>query len=261
MLSLWANTLLDLTRSVVEEHLQRETGMNKERFIRISSWALILGAISLTLGTIAYYWRSLDHLWGQVYHPSSFPTTAPPESTTNLAMLGPLLLAIGMLGLLYRYGDEVGRLGTGALAIGAIGCFLVASGASHTIELFWEVLGDVGITLYEGPRSRAGLNGFGVLYLSGLGVLYLSLVVFGVTALTRKPLPRWNWLPILAGIVPLMITADTVLALTHGDGSHLFPHLGGVEKSLALAVSISAVILGLLGYVLKTDTHRDSAIA
>jgi hypothetical protein len=166
-----------------------------------------------------------------------------------------------MLGLLYRYGDEVGRWGKGALAIGAIGSLMVASGASHTIDLLWEVLGDIGITLYEGPMCRSGLNGFGVLSFSGLGVLYLSLIVFGVTALIRKPLPRWNWLPILGGIVPLMIGADVVLALTQCNFPRLFPHLGGLEKSILLGVSISAVILGLLGYVLQTDTHRDSAIA
>jgi hypothetical protein len=166
-----------------------------------------------------------------------------------------------MLGLLYRYGDDVGRLGKGALAIGAIGSFVVASSESHTIDLFWQVLGDEWIVLYEGPRSRASLNGFGVLYYSGLGILYLSLVVFGVTAFIRKPLPRWNWLPILAGFVPLMIIADDVLAATHGDAPHLFPVIGGGEISIMLGVSISAVILGLLGYVLQTDTHRDSAIA
>ena len=180
----------------------------------------------------------------------------------NLALLGALLLAIGMLGLLYRYGDEVGRLGKGALAIGAIGCLLVAPGVSITIDLFWEVLGDEWIVLYEGPGgTRASLNGFGVLLLSGLGVLYLSLVVFGVTAIIRKPLPRWNWLPILAGIVPLMITADTVARRTPWFQSFLFQPRESTSNRSRWEFLISAVILVLLGYILQTDTHRDSAIA
>ena len=47
ILRLWAITLFDLLKSVVEEHLQKETNMNKSTFIRISGWSLILGAVCI----------------------------------------------------------------------------------------------------------------------------------------------------------------------------------------------------------------------
>jgi hypothetical protein len=233
--------------------------MKKERYIRISGWALILGAITLTLASIAVF--------TEPFRTGLIPTTVPPESTTNLALLGPLLLAIGMLGLLYRYGDEVGRLGKGALAIGAISGFVAASTSTIlSIDLFtglfnevWANWADEWIVWMTGPHSQIALNGLGVLMLSGLGVGCLSLIVFGVTALIRKPLPRWNWLPILAGIVPFMIAAGLVLEGPSGS-ERLFSR-GNTVQLIWLAVSISAVILVLLGYVLQTDTHRDSAIA
>ena len=45
MVRLWAVTLLDLIKSLFEEHLQQETNMSKSTFIRISGWALVLAGI------------------------------------------------------------------------------------------------------------------------------------------------------------------------------------------------------------------------
>jgi hypothetical protein len=50
MFSLWMLTLLDLFSTAVEEHLHRETNMTKEKFIRLSGWALILAAVTLVVG-------------------------------------------------------------------------------------------------------------------------------------------------------------------------------------------------------------------
>ncbi len=46
MLNLWTLILLDYTKSVVEEHLQKGFHMSKSTFIRMSGWSLVLGAIT-----------------------------------------------------------------------------------------------------------------------------------------------------------------------------------------------------------------------
>lgn len=49
MLSLWALTLFDWFKTVIEEQLHRDTEMTRAKFIRLSGWGLILAAISLLL--------------------------------------------------------------------------------------------------------------------------------------------------------------------------------------------------------------------
>ena len=50
MLWLWTHTFFDYLQSVIEEHSQRGVHMNKEKFIRLSGWALIVGAFAWVLG-------------------------------------------------------------------------------------------------------------------------------------------------------------------------------------------------------------------
>ena len=233
MLSLWIDTLRDFVRSVVEEHLQRETNMNRERFIRVGGWTLILGAILFTMGFLAIYWEPIDFVRRGI------PATLR-EPATNLAALGPALLAIGLVGLFIRYGEEVGTVGKVSLAVGAIGGALAATALIEFLYNFWE--------------------DYWIMWYLGLGVLYIGLAVFGVLAILRKPLPRWNWLPLLSGVwVPILIIYDFVQASIRGTVNY-----GNTSNSdqqiLALCVLFSGVVLVLLGYILQSDTHRENAI-
>jgi hypothetical protein len=49
MFRLWAITLFDLVQSLVSEHTQKETFMSRSKFIRLSGWSLMLGALTLFL--------------------------------------------------------------------------------------------------------------------------------------------------------------------------------------------------------------------
>ena len=49
MFSLWALMLFDLFKTVVEEHLQRGVEMTREKFIRLSGWGMMLGALAIPL--------------------------------------------------------------------------------------------------------------------------------------------------------------------------------------------------------------------
>ncbi|HUV29336.1 MAG TPA: hypothetical protein VMW34_18395, partial [Anaerolineales bacterium] len=46
MLNLWVLILIDYVKSVVGEHIQKGIHMSKSKFIRLSGWACVLGAIT-----------------------------------------------------------------------------------------------------------------------------------------------------------------------------------------------------------------------
>jgi hypothetical protein len=45
MLSLWALTLFDWFKTVIEEQMNRGTEMTRSKFIRLSGWAMILAPV------------------------------------------------------------------------------------------------------------------------------------------------------------------------------------------------------------------------
>ena len=51
MLRLWAFTLFDWLKTVIEEQFQRDTVITKDKFIRLSAGALMLGAFTFVLGS------------------------------------------------------------------------------------------------------------------------------------------------------------------------------------------------------------------
>ena len=53
LLALWARTLLDTVQTAFEEHAQRGVDMSKEKFVKLSGWALVLGGPVVALGGLA----------------------------------------------------------------------------------------------------------------------------------------------------------------------------------------------------------------
>ena len=49
MLALWALTLFDWFKTVIEEQMNRGTAMTQQKLIRLSGWGMVLAAISLLL--------------------------------------------------------------------------------------------------------------------------------------------------------------------------------------------------------------------
>jgi hypothetical protein len=208
MAKLWAVTLLDLLQSVVSEHQQKEIEMKKKmkpEDIRMTGWALIAGAIIFALSAISE----------QVYG----------------FLLSMLLLAVGILGLRSRYGEQAGAVGKNILLIGVI-------------------LGSL--------TSLAGLFGamidpYWALIPAGPVVLFIGLSLFGVVALYKKPLSRWNILPLLAGVwAPIFI----VPALIEVFNGNWYPDVWNLAMPLIISQCIA---LSILGYVLMSDTPDESA--
>lgn len=140
--------------------------------------------------------------------------------------LAPILTAVGLAGLRVRY-----KVGSAILLFGiVIGLILIIGGA---LVQFLTTDYSVSETYYY-------------VWLGGVFVLYVGLSIFGILALIEKPLPRWNWLPLAAGVwLPLM------------------PLLAGImEYSLSLTIIIAGLVLMtiaqvMLGYILQADTTQE----
>jgi hypothetical protein len=236
MLMLWAVTLFDFVRSVVAEHLQRETVMTKQLFIRLSGWALLLGGVLIILGVLAISFEDSRYYY-------TYPELRGFFSTIGFGlMLGPMFVGVGMLGLLARFGQGVGLPGQAALLAGAIGGLLAYPLAELLAALFPE----------------GGFEGtfiWPLIFFSLLGLLFLGMGLYGLMALRRQAMPRWNGLPVLAGfLLPTLI----VMELIWGWSERVTSQDGGAIIMVVLVVSAVPVVL--LGYVLQGEYREEPAI-
>jgi hypothetical protein len=225
IIELWVVTLFDLARSLVEEHTQKEIGMTNSNFTRLSGWALMLtAAIFLLFFVFAY----LDETSGLPSGPQSL------YSITYFAVIlaSPVLLAVGLLGLRSRYGDSVGGFGKQILPI----CLAIGLAVS--------LIGIIGALVFSWDWAWFA-------QFAGPGLSFAGLALFGIPALSRKPLPRWNILPLVAGIAyPLLILYALLdIALTGNS-----PDSGGI--AIYGTIIIQCLALFLLGWVVKGDTAK-----
>lgn len=199
--------------------------MRKNVLIQLSGWSIIVGAIAFLPGAI-----------GQLFYESqTIDWNAPPMQLMTFAVFwAPVLLAVGLLGLRARY-----KIGGGVLLFGAIvGGLLVIVG---TLVQFLTPDYSVSETYY-------------FVWLGGVLVLNICLSIFGILALIQRPPPRWNWLPLVAGVwIPLL----PLLAGT----------LGGImEDSPSPTVFIAVLVIMtiaqvMLGYILQADALQETATA
>jgi hypothetical protein len=231
MLSLWAITLFDWLKTVLEEQTQRGTAMTREKFIRLSGWGMILSGFSLLLGFLA---SNMDAILGR-------SLMGPDEVnryeaiSTFLITAGSLLLMLGFIGLLLRYGEQTGGVGKIVLRSGVLFGLLSITGA-------W-ILGvyDVGWAWTT--------------WFISFTMIFVCLSLFGLLTLRQKLLPRWNALPLVAGIgIPLFFLISSIWEIFI-DG---WVNDQGVGLMILL---ITAVSVGLLGFVLQGDSHLEGTPA
>ncbi len=192
--------------------------MNKADFIRLSGWAFIIGAFCFYMFFPLYYLNApgvnvgrLVAGWGISYDLSFYAS--------------PFVLAIGMFGLWTRYGEIVGRLGKAVLLISPVGILISQYGLTQA-------------SIYE---QDAFVGSAGPL------VLMTCLTVFGVLTLITKPLPRWNGLPIIAGIgYPAFFLFSPLTGVTGEPSLSQF-------ALLVLVLTIQLVAMVMLGYILQAD--------
>jgi hypothetical protein len=199
--------------------------MTTSKFIRLSGWSLMLGAVTFFLFIL------LEFLAIDLYNPYG-----PMGSYAGFGFLlsvwvTPILFGIGLLGLRTRYGDEVGSFGKNVLLLGAIA---------------GPVINFIGISIPE-------IGNWGwLLPFTGNAVLLACLSIFGISAWSAKPLPRWNSLPFFAGVwYPLIV----VLILTYEvTGAPQTP----LSTPAFIGIPLQCVLLVLLGYRLQADVLEET---
>ena len=191
--------------------------MNNSNFIRLSGWSFIIGAIAFLPGAIGMLsWEG----------ESTGPTPAIMQLAAFAVFWAPILLGIGMLGLRARY-----KIGGGVLLFGAaVGGLLVIVGT---------------LVQFLTPDYSVSETYYGV-WLFGVLILNLCLSIYGILALTQKPLPRWNWLPLVAGVWILLL-----------------PLLAGIIGSPSSPIIIAVLVIMtiahvMLGYMLQADVPEET---
>ena len=215
---LWTITLLDLIQSVVSEHAQKEVEMKKEmkpQDFEGAGVALIAGGV-LFLIAMSLLAMNAPSLWGL--------------SFMLIVYLSMPLLVVGLLGVRNRYGEKVGGFGKNILLVG-----IILGPLTSVILLLGNIL----------PNWMVAF--------SGHAVLFACLTLFGFVALYKRPLPRWNVVPIIAGVwYPIMLL---FYSFTRNilDSKVLPP----ISVNVALLFGIQGVALAALGYILKSDVREE----
>ena len=193
LLTWWGWTMLDTVKTAIEEHSQRGVDMSKEKFEKLSGWALLLAGPVFFTGWLAgtrpdYEPHNYFSVWIDQYANAI---------TMPLMVIGILLLVVGFSGLLVRYGAASGGFGKFGLAVGSTAGFISAAGAFGMVFLedeFWWIL-----------------------FFWGLMFQFGGLLVFGLVCLRKRILPQWNGLPLLAGIwIPAFGVASAVYEAVTG---------------------------------------------
>jgi hypothetical protein len=217
LLALWMRTILDTVQTAIEEHAQRGIDMSKEKFIKLSGWAMMLGPILFLVGA----WANERPNYSP-YNAASLPI----DRYANIAgvplqILGLVFLTLGILGMMLRYASRWDSmaifLGLGVLA-GVVSTVGAAGLAVNDNSPWWE------------------------LFFLGLVAQFTALAMFGLINLRRRLLPRWNWLPVLAIWLPIV----TLFSLG------IFQWEVGVEFFTGLWILTCAMFAGL-GYLLQSD--------
>ena len=157
------------------------------------------------------------------------------------SVVSAILLAAGMSRLRAAYGERAGSLGRSMLLLGMFGpillCIVIASIALIGVEAVEKGLW---VLLFVGPA----------------GSLF-GLTLYGLAALRSKPMPRLNWLPVLAGIwYPVTYVLFSIYDISHKG---VFPHQ--YLPALVLMVVIQFLALCILGFVLIDDSSKELATA
>ena len=126
-------------------------------------------------------------------------------------------------------------------------------GASGPMLLVIVIAMDLSGILTETQITK----GLWILLFGGPAITLLGLTLFGLVALGSKPMPRFNWMPILAGIwYPAVYFFLAAYLFTH-DGE--YP--GQYHAAMQIIFLIQFLALCALGTILVSDTPQEIATA
>jgi len=225
-LELWLTTLFDLLKTAIEERSREVVQMTKEKFVRLSGWALMLAGATFILGF------ALNSQETSFSDPLGGRDAFIEYSQLVLLPLAMASFAVGLLGMRSRYGAQVGRFGSISLVVGAIG-------------------GAIGFVGAIGLGLILGGGGWWGTWLAGMLLVLVGLLLFGIAAVRKKPLPRWNALPLITGSLFFLIP---IMSLITGSDDLSGPILATIF--LLIAAGFVA-----LGFVVQGDSVEEMKAA
>ena len=198
--------------------------MSKSESAKSSGWAFILGGFSF----------------------AAILTGSDPLAIPG-SVISSILLAVGMYRLRARYGERAGSFGRNILLLGVMGPIMFGIAIASGAILYSS--GSITNTQVE--------KGLWVLVFVGPAISLLGLTLFGLDALSSKPMPRLNWLPVVTGIwYPVFYF---FLA------GYLFTHNGVYPRQYQITFNmmhlIQFVALCALGAFLISDTPQELSTA
>jgi hypothetical protein len=229
LLTLWARTGLDYLKTLVEEYTRRGTNMTREKFVKLSGWALMLAGIVLFAGFSVGGGETVydDPLGGIDGFYEYGQLILIPSAL--------FLFTIGMTGLLVRYRYSSGRLGVIGLVIAVMGGVLSFISAIPLYAMMAPWMGD---WWYFMIYSMVGM-------LAGLSL-------FGFDALRWKPMGRWNGLPLLTAVWFPALAVLVLIIESSGGSTDPLDNLIFVAMLFWVVGSIG------LGYLLQKDAQLGS---
>ena len=217
ILLLWLRTLLDYAKTMIEQHSRGGIQMTNERFFRFSGWAFIAGSLAFLTGALAANRPEYDPR-----NAAALPIDRLANAVSWPALgLGVLLIAVGLAGLLARFGrrSQLARIGGWAGLLGGV----------------VGLAGFLGMNLAESEPAW-------YMFFYGVAGLLLGITIFGVGALRQHLLPGASGLPIVAGICfPAFLLTGTVYELFTGRWIELS------TLASSLIFGITAIGLAALG--------------
>jgi len=232
LVSLWGRMMLDTVQTALEEHTQRGVDMSKVKFIKLSGWALMLGGLVVMLGWLAGTRPEYNRFNAASLQIDRYANAV----EFPLIIMGLLLLSVGFIGLLLRYGNSASGFGRACLWMGTLSGLVSATGA-------------IGLGISDS-------NPWWSMFFFGMTFQYLGLALFGIANLKQPALPRWNGLPLLAGIwVPLFAIASIIAEQIIGGWVEL-PDLFFISLWL-----LSLAGLAGLGYLLQAEPSSQEMAA
>jgi hypothetical protein len=228
--------MLDTLATAIEEHSQRGTDMSQEKLTRLSGWAFILSGFTIFVGWLAstrpdydprnYYSLEIDQIANAVTDP--------------LILSSLLLICIGMVGLLVRFGRSSSKVGYLSLLIGVVSGLISAG-----IWLLAEVIGPA---FFDGDVAW-------VIFYYGMGLMFAGLAVWGIDCLKKRFFNLGNGLALFGGIwFPLFIVVSGVYEAITGN----WLEIEGFELFL---FGFTAIGLVGLGYLLQSEWQRKASPA
>ena len=193
--------------------------MSKSQLVKLSGWAFVAGAFAFI--TIL-------------------------SNSVPGSVISTLLLAAGMLSLRAGYGEAVSGFGRNILLFGVIGPILLGI-----------LIASMALMYHSGNLTNAEVEakGLWIVIFGGPATSLLGLTLFGLAAISSKPLARWNWLPVFAGIwYPVFYFFLAGYLFTHHG---VYP--GQYQMAFNTMHLIQFLALCALGAVLASNTPQEMA--